>query len=575
MEISLSKSGLRRADAGQAALGQPVVRFLCHRILYLAMLTMAAGALLVTTTASYAQEPQPQIIPGERKAKTKKDTGPRAVALLRMNDDKKATLLPLAILVNGKFYDATAYKADPVPMALESGTVYEGERTGNSLGLFTVGSALHANAPNADTPWLGTGAWLPAGSEAESKIKKSESAPKGIQTVEEPPRLTRGDNSSGTPASKPSGNAPGSSSPPSDSSKPSSAPSGDEPPRLNRPASSQAPDSSSGSQGSAQTQQPSSAPPDDSDRPRLNRPSSPSSDSGSSQNPPQSNSPQNKDSKDSKSADSKQGDSKGASARIPDSDSGAPEANRPILRRGKPAESFADEDVPGYSKPGAHPAPGSGPIVATNAQASPTQFVPAISDAHGPEPHSYTYEWVKGDDDLRRQQLTDMAKEQLRVYVTAHHAVQSEPKPAAQRTTRATRPVKKPVIEPIFGNVQMIPYDLWVSNQPVIVFSADAHLPPPPAGTPQSGTQADLQYSILLVAYPDIYNNLHKIYAGVTDKYHLDITPRLELIDAVDADGDGRGELIFRETSDAGTGWVIYRATADKLWKMFDTLNPE
>ena len=47
----------------------------------------------------------------------------------------------------------------------------------------------------------------------------------------------------------------------------------------------------------------------------------------------------------------------------------------------------------------------------------------------------------------------------------------------------------------------------------------------------------------------------------------------MELIDAVDADGDGRGELLFRETSDAGTGWVIYRATADKLWKMFDSLN--
>jgi hypothetical protein len=79
----------------------------------------------------------------------------------------------------------------------------------------------------------------------------------------------------------------------------------------------------------------------------------------------------------------------------------------------------------------------------------------------------------------------------------------------------------------------------------------------------------------MVVAYPDIYNNLHKLYVGITDKFHLDMTPRLDLIDAVDADGDGRGELLFRQTSDQGSGWIIYRATADKLWKVYDSLRPE
>jgi hypothetical protein len=61
----------------------------------------------------------------------------------------------------------------------------------------------------------------------------------------------------------------------------------------------------------------------------------------------------------------------------------------------------------------------------------------------------------------------------------------------------------------------------------------------------------------------------------VTDKFHLDVTPRLEFIDVVDADGDGRGELLFQETTDVGKGYLIYRATADRLWKMFDSLNVE
>jgi hypothetical protein len=107
-----------------------------------------------------------------------------------------------------------------------------------------------------------------------------------------------------------------------------------------------------------------------------------------------------------------------------------------------------------------------------------------------------------------------------------------------------------------------------------MIFSAQAHMPA--AGSdPQSVADAETQYSIVVVARTDIYNNLHKLFLAVTDKNHLDITPRLELVDAVDVDGDGRGELLFRETSDAGGGWLIYRATNDKLWKMFDSLNPE
>ena len=45
--------------------------------------------------------------------------------------------------------------------------------------------------------------------------------------------------------------------------------------------------------------------------------------------------------------------------------------------------------------------------------------------------------------------------------------------------------------------------------------------------------------------------------------------PRMELIDAVDADGDGRGELLFRQVSDAGRAFVLYRVIGDRLWPLF------
>jgi hypothetical protein len=244
-----------------------------------------------------------------------------------------------------------------------------------------------------------------------------------------------------------------------------------------------------------------------------------------------------------------------------------------MLRRGKPAESFADEDIPGYSKPGSVPTPSpanGAKIVETTASKGAVQLIPAISDASGPEPRAFTYEWFQGEEPERKKQMMDLAKEQLRAYVAARAKGQIAAKSTPAQSARRAAAAKTQ--EPIFENVQMVTYDLWNSNQPVLIFSAEAHMPPPTAVRAETA-DPDLQYSIVLVAYPDIYKNLHKLYAGVTDKFHLDVTPRMELIDAVDADGDGRGELLFRETSDAGVGWVIYRATADKLWKMYDSLN--
>ena len=111
---------------------------------------------------------------------------------MQLTASGKATLIPVTILVNGKFYDATAYKANPVPMALESGTVYEGEHTGNSLGLFTVGSALHSNSVAVQSPWLGTGLWRPAGTEIANKPHAAESVPVGIDTSDGPPAIEQG-----------------------------------------------------------------------------------------------------------------------------------------------------------------------------------------------------------------------------------------------------------------------------------------------------------------------------------------------------------------------------------------------
>jgi len=573
------ESGSARDDQ---AVQQPKLRN--NRIFRRGALAVALlGSVVCCSGFVSAQEERPQITPGERKVAKKKETGPRAIGVLQMTASGKTTLVPIAILIDGKFWDATEYKADPVPMALEPGTVYEAERSGSSLGLFTVNSALHSKAVNVVSPWIATGRWVPAGSEPVKTANKAGTVPVGIDTSDAPPRLTRDPTKVNAPAAAAS--APASTTPSSGpSSTTSSTPqtgtsgSGDEPPRLKR--SDPAPESSAPPTGSS---------PAGSTQTGSTQTGSGQTGQGQAGTGSTTTAPGAAKGGDSKAPDAKAADRSKVAANVPTSDSGADEGSRPRLRRGKPVDPLPEDDVPGYSKPGAGVPSASATADAGKTAAAtgtaPVETVPAISDASGPTPKSFAYEWLKDEEGERRQQVVALAKEQVRGYVEARARARILPKPAGAAGARQTSAGKTAVgasaktslklKDPILENEQMTTFDVWVSNQPMIVFSAEAHMPPPAAGSPHADVDAELRYSILLVVYPDIYNNLHKVYAGVTDKFHLDLTPRLELIDAVDADGDGRGELLFREISDAGTGWVIYRPTADKLWKMFDSLKPE
>src|SRR6478736_6438415 len=132
---SSSKAGFSKP--GSAKLGATKLYRTVRRAVILAGL---AAALTPLATAQSAARKKPK--------------GPRALGLVQLLPNGKARLIPVTILFDGEYYDASAYKAAPVPMALESGTVYEGFRSGVSLGLFTVISALQGN-----NTWVGNGTW--------------------------------------------------------------------------------------------------------------------------------------------------------------------------------------------------------------------------------------------------------------------------------------------------------------------------------------------------------------------------------------------------------------------------------
>jgi hypothetical protein len=514
----------------------------------------------------------PQEKPPEEK-KPKKVKGPRAVGLLQINSKGKATLIPIAILVDGKFHDASVYKADPVPMALDSGTIYEVEQTGDSQGLFTVSGALHSQSAGSASPWVGAGSFLPNGSEEAKKNRKAEDVPKGMDDGDNdaPPRLTRG-NASKAGASSPSPS-------PSSSSSPSSSPS----------SSTATPGGSSGTNSSAKPSAP-ATPPGASSQP-ANSSSSPASGSGSAAQEKPAPAASDKSANGSTehgpatagqaaggqtaagqtSADqTSQGQcGQGQSSQGLSSPSQAAENYyRPTLRRGKPTESAPEDDDEPTAKTGKPEPPGT----AGSTSPIPVRLLPAISDSGGPDPRAYKFFWKTGEEEEQRNQMLALAAQEVRAYANALAKNRIPANPPSTKASSAKRKSSTKPVQPVFENVQFRAFDLWLNNQPVTILSAEAHLPTEPGATVPAEVY---NYSVTVAARTDIYGNLRKLYSGVTDKLHLDITPRLELIDAVDADGDGRGELLFRETTDAGNGYIIYRATADKLWKMFDSLGEE
>jgi hypothetical protein len=406
------------------------------------------------------------------------DKGPRAVGLLQLAQNGKAHLVPIAIMIDGRFYDAGAYKADPVPLALQSDVVYEAEQTGVPQGLFTVAGAFHNNKNG----WAADGAWkTEAQIEADKAKARTDAAKRNQkapvdQDIGGPPKLKRPTDSA-------------QSNPPAQTKNPP------------------APTSGSGSSSAPAGSQTSAPPSKSSD---ANRSQTASTSSGAIEDP-----------------------------------------NRPTLRHQAASDTTHEQ-----TKAGGESEPLQGPL----------QFVPAISDAGGPDPRPYAYQMKPDEEQSLMQKMQAIAANEVRA--RAAHLGQENidtktpaTKPATTkpgtRKSAAQNANKQPA--PEFHDAQLRVFDLSSSNEPVLVFTGQAKL-----------LGSDLDYMVALVARQDIYADVHKVFAQTTDDKHLDVVPRYELVDAVDANGDGVGELLFREVWDFGAAYSIYSVIGDQLWPLFE-----
>ena len=356
--------------------------------------------------------------------------------------------MPIAIKVDNKYYDAGLYGADPYPMALGQGTVYEAERAGNSVGLFTV-----TGVQNVKNVWTGAGQWRPNHTpEAEAKKTRPEPAP---ANSDEPPILRRSKPTNETKSVPPPASVPES-----------------------KPTATEAGPGASTQSRSAST----SASPDE-------------------------------------------------------------DTERPILRRGKPAAKAEDEELATLN-PGKRPTSTAPPLTA-NVPADKTEVLIAVSDVSRPAPHSYviplgTEQRVR-DEGIARQ----MAYEAIRKFAVTH-------------------PQHRPAAPTALTEVQFNTYDAQTNNECTLILSAS--LPE----LSSRGTTSDFRYFVTVVGRIDMYGEAHSLLARVSDSTHLDAYPRMEFIDIVDAEGSGSGQLLFRQISDTGHNYVLYRIGLDKLWPLFE-----
>lgn len=410
----------------------------------------------------------------------KKEKGPRALGVVEILQSGKARLIPITILVGDQWFDAGLYMAAPRPMALESDTVYEIEKNGESEGLFTVKTAQQMNGN-----WIGLGTWKP---------KDSEPAPKKV-TV-------------GKPAN-------------------SAAELEDERPILRKPGSSTS--SKSGASTPSTTPQstsPTAAP------------------AGTAPQP----------------AEQKVEAKPTPAPRRTEEDPG-----RPVLRRGKPgveqAESIGIPSSPDdFAPAGAKSGVAGKPIIA--------RTLAAVSDASGPEPRSYVFHTNPGEREDYSRRIAAVASQALRKFMQ----------------TRAPG-ASVPAITIDNSRTQI--FDAGNNNEPVLILTARV----PAAETttvkkvggakgksgrveqatvPPTANVGGLEYYVTIVARVDVTGDLRKLFESVTDSTRLDAYPRLDLIDVVDANGDGAGELLFRETYDRSREYVLYRVGMDQLWQLFE-----
>jgi hypothetical protein len=218
-----------------------------------------------------------------------------------------------------------------------------------------------------------------------------------------------------------------------------------------------------------------------------------------------------------------------------------------VLRRGKPPvqKTASESETAASGKVTTTMDTVQGKLAATMASTGKRSY-PAISDAGAYEGHSLMYSMSSAERANKADQLRALAIDEISKFIKARKTP-ALPKGAAITT------------------YDLRAYHLDFSSSPTFVLTAN--LTVDGAKALRGGA---FDYYVTVVAREDINGNPIRIFGLVSDTNHLDAFPRLEMVDAVDADANGKADLLFRQYSDVGISYSLYRVYPYDMQKIFE-----
>jgi hypothetical protein len=231
-------------------------------------------------------------------------------------------------------------------------------------------------------------------------------------------------------------------------------------------------------------------------------------------------------------------------------------ASTPAATESQPAAGYTDPDRPLLKR---GKSSGNGPDVLPSLMGIPTEMqqAVAVSDARNKPEHPWSYTWANPDDEARmKESMEAIARDALGLKSPA--PLSASKHTASKTGTRTAKPRPQSELPPLVDE-QFRVFELAYGSGATMVLTART-----------DGPIAEQKF-VTLVAQPDLYGNVLVLLKSVSDGAHLDETPRMRLVDAVDVLADNRGALLFELRGATQRQFVLYRVLRGTAEKMFET----